>query len=47
MIILPENLEEIDYGSNTEHFIENFLEINPYIDVDPEEYLLETFDQYR
>lgn len=47
MIILPENLEEIDYGSNTEHFIKNFNEINPYVDVDPEEYLLDTFNQYR
>jgi putative hydrolase of the HAD superfamily len=47
MIILPENLEEIDYGSDTEHFIENFIEINPYIDISPEDYILESFNQYK
>jgi HAD superfamily hydrolase (TIGR01509 family) len=47
MIILPENLEPIDYGSNTEHFIENFNEINPYVDVDPEDYIMGIFNQYR
>jgi len=47
IIILPEDLEEIDYGSNTQHFIDNFNEINPYIDISPEDYIIDSFNQYR
>jgi len=43
-IIIPDNLNEIDYGSNTRYFFKDFYEITQLLDTSPQEYLYNMFE---
>jgi len=43
-IIIPDNLNEFDYGSNTRYFFKDFYEITQLLDTSPQEYLYNMFE---
>jgi HAD superfamily hydrolase (TIGR01509 family) len=43
-IIIPDNLNESDYGSNTKYFFKDYYEIIRHLDSSPQEYLYNMFE---
>jgi len=43
-IIIPDNLNEAEYGSNTKHFFKDFYEITQLLDTSPQDYLYNMFE---